>query len=157
MKAYWDAGLKQLAAASSFRGETLTSLSKCSNYSITTSFLLEVWEALYTCMLTTFLKQRKCRSTDSLLKSLSELTSRPHSREEFLKYISASALADLQSEFHQFVTKMASAGSNSHLMTAVRLQVYTSQYGQETGYCVSNPLRTWHHCFLHSIDPTIRR
>ena len=57
MKAYWDAGLKQLAAASGFRGETLTSLSKCSNYSITTSFLFEVWEALYTCMLTTFLKQ----------------------------------------------------------------------------------------------------
>ena len=26
MKAYWDAGLKQLASASGFRGETLTSL-----------------------------------------------------------------------------------------------------------------------------------
>ena len=49
MKAYWDAGLKQLASASDdFRGETLTSLSKCSSYSITTSFLFEVWEALYT-------------------------------------------------------------------------------------------------------------
>ena len=63
-------------------------------------------------MLTTFLQQRKCNSTDSLLKSLSELASHPHNREEFLKWISATELADLQSEFHQFLTKMGSADEN---------------------------------------------
>lgn len=54
----------------------------------------------------------KGKSTDSLLKSLSELASHPHSSEEFLKCISATSLADLQSEFHQFLTKMASADKN---------------------------------------------
>ena len=47
--AYWDTGLKQIAAVSSYQGETLTrlSLSRCSNFTITTIFLFEVWEALF--------------------------------------------------------------------------------------------------------------
>ena len=47
MSAYWDAGLKQIAAASGYRGETLTGLTRCSNFTNTTTFLFEVWEALY--------------------------------------------------------------------------------------------------------------
>ena len=50
-----------------------------------------------------------------------------------------------------------SCGSNSHLRTAAHLQVYTSQYGQETGYCVSNPSRTWHHCFFAFHRPHYRK
>ena len=41
MKIYWDAGLKQIAEASGFRGETLASLERCSN------FFFLVWEALF--------------------------------------------------------------------------------------------------------------
>ena len=47
MSVYWDAELKQIAAASGYRGETLTSLSRCSNFTNTTRFLFEVWEALF--------------------------------------------------------------------------------------------------------------
>ena len=41
MSAYWDTGLKQIAAASGYRGETLTSLSRCSNFTNTTAVLFE--------------------------------------------------------------------------------------------------------------------
>ena len=46
MNAYQDAELKLFAAASSYRGETLTSLSTCrySNFTNTTTFLFEIWE-----------------------------------------------------------------------------------------------------------------
>ena len=47
MKVYWDAGFKQLASASGFKGATLTSLQSCSNFTNTTRFIFQVWEALY--------------------------------------------------------------------------------------------------------------
>ena len=69
MTAYWDAGLKQIAAASGYRGETLTSLSKCSNFSNTTTFFFEVWESLYQHMLkvyTTFNNEQRVSDKDQL-------------------------------------------------------------------------------------------
>ena len=39
MKVYWDAGFKQLASASGFKGATLTSLQSCSNFTNTTRFI----------------------------------------------------------------------------------------------------------------------
>ena len=49
MTTYWDAGLEQVAAASEYRGEMLTSISKCccSSFSHTTNFFFETWEARY--------------------------------------------------------------------------------------------------------------
>ena len=69
MTAYWDAGLRQIASASGYRGETLTSLSKCSNFNTTTTFFFEVWEALYQHMLkvyNVFIRERKTTDTDQL-------------------------------------------------------------------------------------------
>ena len=56
MKVFFDVGLKDLAKASGFRGETLTALHNASNFHITHQFLTEVWEALYQHMLTTFIQ-----------------------------------------------------------------------------------------------------
>ena len=47
IKIYWDAGLKQIAEASGFRDETLGSLENCSNFTNTSKFFLQVWEALF--------------------------------------------------------------------------------------------------------------
>lgn len=69
-KVYFDIGLKQIASASGFKGETLTSLQKCSHFKNTHYFLLEAWEALYLEMVEKFLHE-----TDGAENKLSELAS----------------------------------------------------------------------------------
>ena len=69
MKVYYEAGLKDLAKASGFRGETLTSLQRCSNFKRVNHFLLQSWEALYRHMLQTFISKQDKEHYDDLLSS----------------------------------------------------------------------------------------
>lgn len=73
MKVYYDAGLVNLAESSGHRGETLSSIKKCSSYKRTHQFLLQAWEALYRQMLATF----KCvrGSDDRDESSISDIVS----------------------------------------------------------------------------------
>lgn len=65
-KIYFDAGLKQLANAGGFKGETLTALQRCSHFKHAHRFFLEVWEAFAVHMADSF------RSTCDEVKSLVE-------------------------------------------------------------------------------------
>ena len=54
MKIYYPVGLKDLAIAAGYRGETLTSLSKCTNFKRTHTFLVQAWQAMYRKMIASF-------------------------------------------------------------------------------------------------------
>ncbi len=67
MKPYYDAGLKALAKAA---GYPLAAIKSCSQSKRTHKFLLEVWEAVYRVMLTTFLSNTPDHQTN--VKSITE-------------------------------------------------------------------------------------
>ena len=56
MKVFYEAGIKQIAEATGYRGETLTSLANCSNFKRTNTFLLQLHEAFLREMISTFMK-----------------------------------------------------------------------------------------------------
>ncbi len=70
MKVYYDAGLKDLAESSGHRGETLTSIKKCSSYKRTHQFLLQAWEAMYRQMFKAF---KSVRDSDDDESSISDI------------------------------------------------------------------------------------
>ena len=55
MKVFYEAGIKQIAEATGYRGETLTSLANCSNFKRTNTFLLQLHEA-FLCEIITIMK-----------------------------------------------------------------------------------------------------
>ena len=80
MKIYFDAGLKEMAKTSGFRRETLTSLSRCSNFKRTHEFLLETWEALYRHILKLFISQPSSSDPSLIIHDIIEAAITEHSK-----------------------------------------------------------------------------
>lgn len=55
MKIYYHTGLMELAKACRHKGETLTSLQKCTNFKRTHHFLLQAWKSMYRSMIVAFM------------------------------------------------------------------------------------------------------
>ena len=72
MKVYYHAGLRDLAEAAGYRGETVLSLPKCSNFKRTHRFIFQVWEAIYRHMSSCFLSNHR-ENTENMLGGLSKL------------------------------------------------------------------------------------
>ena len=113
MKAYYHAGLRDIAKESGYRAETLNSLEKCSHFKRTHSFLMQVWEALYIEIISNFMKdnpqftdlltkvhaafnQAKCNkyATTDLLLTVKQLVSDALAFDEFNKFVAAQSEAD---------------------------------------------------------------
>ena len=116
MKVYYDAGMKDLAEAAGFRGKTLTSLKKYTNFKRTHTFLLQCWEAFYQHLIESFLsshfeerekrqllssvkvKLDKCNETDSsdnLLSLMNDLIAETeYLPDEFIAFVTSMACKD---------------------------------------------------------------
>jgi hypothetical protein len=74
MKGYYYCGLKDFAKRSGYKGETLNSLEKCSHFKRTHSFLLQLWEAMFTELISFFVNVNP--QFASLQKSIHDVFSR---------------------------------------------------------------------------------
>ena len=108
MKIYYHAGLLELAKASGHRGETLTSLQKCTNFKRTHHFLFQVWQAIYRSMLIAF-----TNSHPESLHPLTEMLSRTTLTSENVLEIAESSLTTSKQhdEFRSFVNKQSDKDS----------------------------------------------
>ena len=99
-KVYFEIGLKQIALACGYKGETLTSLQKCSHFKNTHYFIFEVWEALFLEMFEKFLQEiSEARDVLSELLALFDPSKLPSILQECRK-----PLKDLNVLFHDFVS-----------------------------------------------------
>ena len=102
-KVYFDIGLKQMAMGSGFRGETLTSLQKCSHFKKTHNFILQSWETIYMHMLMVFITNNpNVTELIQVLKLESAHTSLP-----LLLHTMDKRISDIQCQFTSFVQAMA--------------------------------------------------
>lgn len=107
MKLYYAAGLKEMAQASGFRGETLTALEKCSNFKRTHNFLKQAWETVYSNMLEAFLESEVPRSDLSIIsEKMSQCTSNSP-RSNIQKVQAALMKLNLKKKFDKFIAKQS--------------------------------------------------
>ena len=108
MKVYFRAGLKEIAEASGYKGTTLVSLEKCSNFKRTHAFIVQLWEAMYRAMLMKFansesdekLLQDVVAILQDAVNSLDQLT--------FMSSLNDVLSRDTFETFHAFIESQSS-------------------------------------------------
>ena len=80
IKIYFDAGVKEMAKTSGFRGESLTSLSRCSNFKRIRDFLIQAWEELYRQILKVSLSQQTSSDTGFKIEDIVEAPTNEYNR-----------------------------------------------------------------------------
>ena len=114
MKIFLSSGLKELAKASGFRGETLASLERCSNFARTHKFLVQVWEALYLPMMGAYQqdetgKVKLERFSEKLIAEVTQHMQQKSVPSQLFSKVSALLAHDfLQQGFLEFVRKQSS-------------------------------------------------
>ena len=113
IKVYYSCGLKELAKASGFRAETLTSHEKCSNFKRTHLFLMQVWEALYREMLKDVHKTHQETIPPMFDTILSEVQQHLQTKTSFSQVqtdiMGKVADAPMESHFYKFLDKQSTA------------------------------------------------
>ena len=104
-KIYFDAGLKQLASASGFKGETLTALRKCSHFKHAHRFFMGAWEAIYIHMASTFISTNT--EVSQLFEALKEV-------EDVTTYVTQKddEICKLLQKFESYVKSMGKKDPN---------------------------------------------
>ena len=103
MKAYYDAGLKSLAQAAAY---PLNQIQQCAQFKRTHYFLLEVWEAAYCTMLSSFLStldEKKAQSSSDLQQSIVESLLKVRAQRE-----PTMTTTTLRDHLEKYETKLAS-------------------------------------------------
>lgn len=102
MKAYYHAGLKELAMGSGYRGETLNSLEKCSHFKRTHNFIIQAWQAIYLQMLNAYVNKK---SLFQLTHNLSDiLLNEEVPPKEIMKLVETIHTHNHYQNFRSFVT-----------------------------------------------------
>ncbi|SMN12414.1 hypothetical protein SPBRAN_864 [uncultured Candidatus Thioglobus sp.] len=112
MKAYYHAGLREIAKNSGYKAETLKSLENCSHFKRTHSFLLQLWEAMLTEMMKLFVDSypQFAALRSAILKAFEKAKQKDTTSHELLiavqHLVTTTKALD---EFNKFITKQGEA------------------------------------------------
>ena len=141
MKAYFHAGLKEIAQGSGYKAEMLKSLENCSHFKRTHSFLLQVWEGMFTDMISAFVSAYpQFHSLQRSIKDMFEqaLHKDTTSHELLLAVQRSIAKALALDEFTKLVAKQAEVDGTWHLWSNLVLKDCFSYVGLLLAIRMSN-------------------
>ncbi len=111
MKAYFTAGLQEIAKASGYNGMTLQSLQTCGNFKRTHVFILKVWEALYRVQLEAFIQEHNKQSEiDNIYQQIKASIASNNDPHDLLERVKSSTIG-MATNFYMFIQKKGETDS----------------------------------------------